>query len=79
MFLMWYYLIAKGGVRMTDTLELEMAMKKKGYTKKYVASKLGLTQQGFLLKLNNKTEFKASEISKLCKLLDVNACIFIGK
>lgn len=64
---------------MTNTLELEMAIRKKGFTKKYVASELGLTQQGFLLKLNNKTEFKASEISKLCKLLDIDAYVFIEK
>lgn len=62
---------------MTDTLELEIAIRKKGYTKKYVASQLGLTQQGFLLKLNNKNEFKASEIAKLCRLLDVSVDIFL--
>lgn len=62
---------------MTNTLELEMAIRKKGFTKKYVASQLGLTQQGFLLKLNNKNEFKASEISKLCHLLDVDVDIFL--
>lgn len=54
---------------MTDTLALEMAIRKKGITKKQVAIHLGLSEQGFLLKLTNKNEFKASEIDKLVSLL----------
>lgn len=54
---------------MTDTFELEKIIRVKGLTKKQVASHLGLSEQGFLLKLNNQNEFKASEIKKLCDLL----------
>ena len=61
---------------MTDTIALEMAIRSKGFTKKYVASTLNLTQQGFLLKLNNVNEFKASEIQKLCELLGIDNDIF---
>lgn len=61
---------------MTDTLALEMAIRKKGLTKKAVSKHLNLTQQGFLLKLNNVNEFKASEIHRLCNLLDIGSNIF---
>lgn len=54
---------------MTDTYALEDAINRAGKTKKEVAQHLGLSEQGFLLKLNNKSEFKPSEILKLCKLL----------
>lgn len=54
---------------MTNTIELEMAIRKMKLTKKQVAEYLGLSEQGFLMKTQNKTEFKASEIEALCKLL----------
>lgn len=57
---------------MTDTLMLELYIKKKGYTKKEVAKLLGLSFNGFMLKVNNVNEFKASEIKQLCELLDLN-------
>lgn len=56
---------------MTNTLELEIAIKRKGLSKKEVAKHLGLSEQGFLLKLNNSTEFKASEIQALADLLEL--------
>lgn len=65
---------------MTNTLQLEMEIRKNGLTKKQVADELGLTEQGFLLKLQNKTEFKASEIQKLQKLLHLpNKDIFFAE
>lgn len=54
---------------MADTLQLELEIRRSGLSKKDVAKALGLSEQGFLLKLNNKTEFKASEIRKMCELL----------
>ena len=56
---------------MADTLQLEMEIRRNGLSKKDVARALGLSEQGFLLKLNNKTEFKASEIRKMCELLNL--------
>ena len=56
---------------MTDKYALEDAINRSGKTKKEIAAHLELSEQGFLLKLNNKTEFKASEIDKLCKLLNL--------
>lgn len=65
---------------MTDTLALEMAIRKKGFTKKEVATHLKLSEQGFLLKLTNRNEFKASEIDILCELLDLKSnSIFFKK
>lgn len=56
---------------MTDTFELEKLIRLKGMTKKQVAAHLKLSEQGFLLKLNNQNEFKASEIQAICDLLDL--------
>lgn len=65
---------------MTNTLQLETEIRRNGYTKKEVVSYLGLSEQGFLLKLNNKNEFKASEIEKLCHLLKLkDKNIFFSK
>lgn len=54
---------------MTNTLEFEIALKRAGLTKKEVAKYLGLSDMGLYQKVNNLTEFKASEISKLYVLL----------
>ena len=40
-----------------------------GYKLRFIAKKLGITYAGLLKKLNNETEFKASEIAVLKKLL----------
>ena len=54
---------------MTNKEELEIAILRAGLTKHEVAKKLGLSDMGFYKKLNNETEFKASEISALQKIL----------
>ena len=56
---------------MTDTIELEIAIKRSGLTKREVAKRLGLSEMGFYQKLNNVTEFKASEIEALIKMLSI--------
>lgn len=58
---------------MTNTLLLEIAIKKAGFTKKEIARKLNLSDMGFYQKLNNITEFKASEISALYDLLKLSS------
>ena len=57
---------------MTDTLELEFAIKRVGLTRKEIALKLGISQMGLFNKINNITEFKASEIDKLADLLNLD-------
>ena len=58
---------------MTNTALLEHYIEKSGFKKSFIAKKLGLTAYGFTLKVNNKSEFKASEMTILCKLLQINA------
>lgn len=57
---------------MTNTVLLEEYIKKSGYKKKYITDALGISRYAFILKCTNKSEFKASEIDILCKLLSIN-------
>lgn len=56
---------------MTNTVELEVAIKRAGITKRKLAERLGLSEMGLYKKINNITEFKASEIAKLSEILDL--------
>ena len=56
---------------MTNTSLLEQYIEKSGYKKAFIAQQLGITAYGFALKLNNKSEFKASEMTILCRLLKI--------
>ena len=58
---------------MTNKEELEIAILRAGLTKHEVAKKLGLSDMGFYKKLNNQTEFKASEIAALQKMLHIQS------
>ena len=68
---------------MTNTALLEQYIEKSGYKKSFIAEQLGITAYGFALKVNNKSEFRASEMTILCKLLKINAkdkeAIFFAK
>lgn len=68
---------------MTNAVLLEQYIEKSGYKKSFIAQQLGITAYAFTLKINNKSEFKASEITILCKLLKINAkdreAIFFAK
>lgn len=54
---------------MTNTNLLKSVIVAKGYTQEQIAELLGLSNATFNYKLNNKTEFKASEIKKLSEFL----------
>lgn len=56
---------------MTDTEKLRCRITTCGYKLQFLAEKCGLTYFGFMKKVNNETEFKASEIKKLKELLDL--------
>ena len=58
---------------MTNTALLGKYIEKSGYKKSFIAEKLGITSYGLALKINNKSEFKASQITILCKLLKISA------
>ncbi|MFR4974807.1 hypothetical protein [Blautia caecimuris] len=60
---------------MTNTVALKELIRKKGLKMKYVAEYLGLSAYGFQLKVENKQEFKTSEVSALCELLEINSLI----
>jgi transcriptional regulator with XRE-family HTH domain len=57
---------------MTDTILLKKKIKLSGYRMNYVAERLGLSYQGLLNKINNKSEFKAPEIKLLCEILSID-------
>ena len=57
---------------MTDSLELDYAIKKAGLDRQKVAGLLGVSQMAFFNKIHNKTEFKASEIMALKKMLHLS-------
>ena len=54
---------------MTDSKMLSDEITDSGMTITAIAKKIGITREGFYKKLNNETEFKASEISALQKIL----------
>lgn len=54
---------------MTDTKRLRDAIDSKGYKYQFVASELGISRYGLQKKIENDTEFKASEIKRLSTLL----------
>lgn len=44
----------------------------KGIDRKVIAKKLGISLTSLSYKLNNKTQFKASEIQVLSEILEIN-------
>ena len=66
---------------MTNTLKLKAVILERGFTQEQIAEMLGMTIATFNYKVNNKREFKASEIKKLSEHLcltaeEVNAIFF---
>lgn len=58
---------------MTNSQALRDLILKRGYKLKYVAEYIGLSPYGFQQKVDNKSEFKTSEISALCGLLRIES------
>lgn len=54
---------------MTNSLELELQIKRIGISKKEIAKRLGITDMTLFNKIRNETEFKASEIAALTEIL----------
>lgn len=66
---------------MTNTLKLKAVILEKGFTQEQIAEMLEMTSATFNYKVNNKSEFKASEIKKLSEILqltpdEINAIFF---
>lgn len=62
----------KGGIVVTNTKKLKACLLEKGFTQSEIADKLRISYQSFNYKLNNVTEFKASEIKQLCEILNIS-------
>lgn len=56
---------------MTNTLKLKALMVEKGFTQEQLAKRLGISEQSLNYKINNKREFKASEITVMIDLLKI--------
>lgn len=56
---------------MTNKELLEDIIKQKGLKKSFLAQKVGLTPAGFCNCINNRAEFKASQINTLCEVLEI--------
>jgi transcriptional regulator with XRE-family HTH domain len=66
---------------MVNTPKLKAKFAERNLIQEQVAMQLGMTSATFNYKVNNKTEFKASEIKKLSEILllnpeEVNAIFF---
>lgn len=58
---------------MTNTAKLKAKIVEKGMVQEEIAQALGMTIATFNYKVNNKREFKASEIKKLSEHLSLTA------
>ncbi len=56
---------------MTNTPKLKAIMVEKGYTQADLAKLLNISEQTMNYKINNRREFKASEIQMLIKILEI--------
>lgn len=57
---------------MTDTNKLKAKIMESGLTQEKVAKMLGISCQSLSYKINNKIDFKATEINNLCRILDIS-------
>lgn len=57
---------------MTNSIMLNDVISDSGITITAIARKLGITREGFYKKLNNETEFKASEIVSMQNILNLS-------
>lgn len=68
---------------MTNISLLDKRIKKSGYKKSHLAKTLGISRYYFMLKCNNKAEFKAGEIDILCNMMNISVkdrmAIFFAK
>jgi hypothetical protein len=59
-------------VLMTDTVALKDAIRNSGMSLTYIADTLGITRGALYKKIDNITEFKASEIVTLKRILNLS-------
>ncbi len=57
---------------MTNTILLKTEIDDSGISVTLIARKLGISREGLYLKINGETEFKASEIAKITRVLHLS-------
>ena len=57
---------------MTNTEELRRIIKNSGLKLEYIAEQLGITRFSLSKKIENVTEFKTSEVQKMCDVLQIS-------
>lgn len=62
----------EGDINLTNSVMLNNEICETGMKITAVARNLGITREAFYKKLNNETEFKASEISAIQKILHLS-------
>ena len=68
----WITVNWKWGEKVTNSKKLNDEISESGITITAIAKKIGITREGFYKKLNNDTEFKASEITALQRILNLS-------
>lgn len=58
---------------MTDTQAVKQIVREKGLKYSYLAKELGITYYSLKMKIENKTEFTTSQVTKMCNLLDISS------
>ena len=58
---------------MTNTDLLMEYVRKSGLKVGFIAERLGLSRFGLAKKMRNESEFKASEIEKMCEILHIDS------
>lgn len=56
---------------MTNTKLLEQVIKERGLKKGYIAERLGVSRSGLINLINNRADFRASQIQSLSELLNL--------
>lgn len=56
---------------MTDTEKLREAINKSGLKLEFIANALGISRFTLAKKIENVTEFKTSEVQKMCEVLQI--------
>lgn len=57
---------------MTDTMMLREKISESGLKLQFIAEKLGISRYALSMKLDNRSEFKTSEVATLCELLGIS-------
>ena len=66
------FVLRKEGKKMTDTKLLRETIDSSGMSITFISNEIGISREALYKKISNTTEFKASEITKLSKILNLS-------